>query len=165
MSARLPVPIEFQLPEGWSAADPEQADASGVAFAALHPELDDGFAANITIDGEYRPDEAPLAEIADGSVQRMREIADSVAVANRKEIGSADAPGLTQTMTFAAEAGGVRRALVQIQVYLAMLDVHDPAKRAVIRLALTATPAQLDNVLGDFRQFVETVRPDTGRTS
>lgn len=46
-----------------------------------------------------------------------------------------------------------------------MLDVHDPAKRAVIRLALTATPAQIENVLGDFRQFVETVRPDTGRKS
>ncbi|MFI2458242.1 hypothetical protein [Streptomyces sp. NPDC019539] len=136
-----------------------------MAFVALHPQPDAGFTANITIDGEYRPDAATLAEIADHSVQRMREVAESVVVSNRKEVGSPDAPGLTQKLTFSAVAGGVPRALVQLQVYLSRLHVRDPRKRAVIRLALTATQEQSAAVLGDFQEFVRTVRPDTGGVS
>ncbi|MGV4988085.1 hypothetical protein ACVB8X_28460 [Streptomyces sp. NRAIS4] len=43
-----------------------------------------------------------------------------------------------------------------------MVDVEDPHKRALIRLALTATAAQHDAVVQDFQEFVRTVRPDTG---
>jgi len=162
MPTTLPVPIEFRLPEGWSAVPPDQAGAPDVAFVALHPHPEAGFAANITIDGEYRPDAAPLTAIADESVQRMREVAESVAVSDRREIGPSGAPGLTQRLPFSAVAGGVRRDLVQSQVYLAMLNVGDPRKRSVIRLTLTATAAQHDTVLGDFQDFVRTVRPETG---
>ncbi|GAA2101896.1 hypothetical protein GCM10009801_75530 [Streptomyces albiaxialis] len=165
MPTTLPVPVVFRLPEGWSPADPDKVGAPGVAFAALYPELDDGFRASITIDGEYRPDVASLAEIADESVQRMRELADSVEVVDRAEVGSPDAPGLTQVMRFSAQAGGARRDLVQVQAYLAMLDVNTPNKRAVIRVALTATAAQTDAVIGDFQEFLGTVRPDTGAES
>ncbi|WP_199844294.1 hypothetical protein [Streptomyces sp. RTd22] len=122
------------------------------------------FDPHITIDGEFRPDASALAEIADESVQRMREIAESLWVTGRDEIGSVDAPGLTQELALSAVAGGVRRDLVQSQVYLSMLDVDDPSKRSVIRLALTATADQFDSVLEDFREFVCTVRPET-RTS
>ncbi|KIF78980.1 hypothetical protein QR77_19110 [Streptomyces sp. 150FB] len=163
MPATLPVPIEFRLPEGWlPAALPEDADAPGVAFAAVHPRPDDGFAANITIDGEYRPDAATLPELADESVERLREAAESAVVTDRREVGAADAPALTQRLVFAAAVAGARRDLVQSQVYLSMRDVADPHKRAVIRLALTATAAQHDEVLGEFQDFVRTVRPETG---
>ncbi|MFE9839113.1 hypothetical protein ACFYP4_28850 [Streptomyces sp. NPDC005551] len=74
---------------------------------------------------------------------------------------SADAPALTQRLTFTVVIDGVRRDLVQSQVYLFLSDVEDPEKRAVIRLVLTATAAQHDAVLGDFQYFVRTVRPDT----
>lgn len=37
MPAELPVPIEFRLPEGWLPAKPNEVDAEGVAFAAVHP--------------------------------------------------------------------------------------------------------------------------------
>jgi hypothetical protein len=47
-------------------------------------------------------------------------------------------------------------------VYLSLTDVVDPHKRAVVRLALTATAAQHDAVLADFQEFLRTVRPDTG---
>lgn len=162
MPATLPVPIEFRLPEGWlPAALPEGADAPGVAFAAVHPHPDDGFAANITIDGEYRPDDATLPELADESVGRLREAAESVVVTDRREVGSADAPALTQRLIFTAVVSGARRDLVQSQVHLSMPDVTDPRKRAVIRLALTATAAQHDEVLGEFQDFVRTVRPET----
>ncbi|GHD51083.1 hypothetical protein GCM10010317_031320 [Streptomyces mirabilis] len=45
------------------------------------------------------------------------------------------------------------------------LDATDPRKPSVIRLALTATASQHPAVLGDFRDFVHRVRPDTGADS
>lgn len=165
MPTTLPVPIEFELPEGWRAAPPDEVGAPGAAFVALHPQPDAGFTANITIDGEYRPDAAALPEIAHESVERLRQAGTSVEVTGRREVGSADAPGLTQTLSVAAVVGGVPRDLIQSQVYLSMLDVADPGKRAVIRLVLTATASQHPDVLDDFQDFVRTVRPDTGAAS
>lgn len=46
-----------------------------------------------------------------------------------------------------------------------MLDVNNPDKRAVIRLILTVTASQHRDVVEDFRDFVRTVRPDSGATS
>ncbi|NUK05299.1 hypothetical protein [Streptomyces lunaelactis] len=161
MPTSLPVPIEFRLPPEWLPASPEGFDASDVSFAAVHPRPDAGFTANITIDGEFRPDAATLAELADESVERLREVAGEVVVANRHEVGSADDPALTQQLTFSVVVGGTRRDLVQSQVYLSMSDIEDPHRRAVIRLSLTATAAQHDSVRGDFQDFVRTVRPDT----
>lgn len=54
---------------------------------------------------------------------------------------------------------------MQSQVYLSLLDVTDPSKRAVIRLILTVTASQHLAVLEDFRDFVRTVRPDTEAAS
>lgn len=59
-------------------------------------------------------------------------------------------------------ASDVGRCWDGAQVYLSMLDVADPRKRSVIRLVLTATASQHPTVLDDFRDFVRTVRPDTG---
>ncbi|MFE1860811.1 hypothetical protein [Streptomyces anandii] len=156
------MPIEFRLPEGWLPARPDEFDAAGVAFAAVHPQPDAGFAANITIDGEVPPDASSLGDLADESVERLRKVAETVVVAHRRKVGSADAPALTQRLTFSTVAHGRRRDLVQSQVYLCLLDVEDPRKRAVIRLALTATAPQHDAVLEEFQAFVRTVRPDTG---
>ncbi|MEV0491718.1 hypothetical protein [Streptomyces atratus] len=165
MATTLPVPIAFELPDGWRATPPDAVGAQGAAFVALHPQPDTGFTANITIDGDFRSDAATLPEIADESVEHLRQGAASVEVAERREVGSADAPGLTQTLTISAVAGGVLRDLVQSQVYLSMLDVADPRRRAVIRLILTVTASQHPAVLEDFRDFVRTVRPDIGATS
>ncbi|MFJ6758861.1 hypothetical protein ACIQNK_28055 [Streptomyces sp. NPDC091273] len=166
MPTTLPVPIEFRLPEGWRLAAPPDGGASDVAFAAVHPQADAGFSANITIDGGFLKDPVTLVEVADASVERLREVAESVLVVHRHEAGSADAPALTQRLNFSAAAdataGDARRNLVQSQVYLAVLDTEDPHRRAMIRLALTATEAQHDGVLGEFQDFVRTVRPDTG---
>ncbi|WLW51824.1 hypothetical protein [Streptomyces sp. YU58] len=165
MTTTLPVPIQFKLPAGWRAAPPDAAGAPGAAFVARYPQPDAGFTANIAIDGEYRPDETPLSEIADGSVERLALAVTAVEVTSRREIGSEDAPGFTQTLAISAVVGGVSRDLVQSQVYLSMLDIIDPRKRAVIRLVLTTTVSQYPSVLGDFQDFVRTVRPDTGVAS
>ncbi|MFJ8867981.1 hypothetical protein ACIRD6_19740 [Streptomyces sp. NPDC102473] len=164
MTTTLPVPIAFELPEGWRATPPDGVGAPGAAFVALHPQPDAGFTANITVDGSFRPDPATLPEIADESVEHLRASAASVEIIERREVGSAEAPGLTQTLAVAAVAGGAPRDLIQSQVYLSMLDVADPGRRAVIRLVLTVTAGQHPAVLEDFRDFVRTVRPDTGAT-
>jgi len=163
MPATLPIPIEFRLPEGWLPARPEGFEAVDVAFAAAHPQPDAGFAANIVIDGEIPPDTVTLADLASESVERLREVvAEPILVAYRREVGSAVAPALTQRLAFSAlVADGTRRELVQSQVYLSLSDVDDPHKHVVIRLVLTATAAQHDAVLGEFQDFVRTVRPDT----
>ncbi|WP_030843699.1 hypothetical protein [Streptomyces sp. NRRL F-4474] len=163
MPTTLPVPIEFRLPEGWLLAAPPDGGASDVAFAAVHPQADAGFSANITIDGGFLKDSVTLVEVADASLERLREIAASVVVVHRHEVGSADAPALTQRLSFSAVAGDARRNLVQSQVYLAIPDTEDPYRRAMIRLALTATAtaAQHDSVMGEFQDFVRTVRPDS----
>ncbi|MEV0094781.1 hypothetical protein [Streptomyces sp. NPDC050738] len=160
MPTTLPVPIEFELPDGWSPAPPDEVGAPGSAFVALHPHPDAGFTANITIDGEYRPDAATLPEIGIASVERLRTAGAAVEVEGRQEIGSAEAPGLTQQLRIAAVVAGARRDLLQSQVYLSMLDVADQRRRAVIRLVLTATASQHPAVLADFQDFVRTVRPD-----
>ncbi|GAA2640238.1 hypothetical protein [Streptomyces axinellae] len=165
MPTALPLPLEFRLPDSWRPAPPDSVGAPGVAFVAVHAESDAGFTANISIDGEYRPDDALLADLADASVQRMQEVAESVRVTDRSEVGSADAPGLAQTMAFSALTGDSRRDLLQSQVYLSMLDTGDPRKRAVIRLTLTATALQHASVAEDFRELVRSVRPETGAAS
>ncbi len=44
-----------------------------------------------------------------------------------------------------------------------MTDIAEPHRRAVIRLALTAaTGSRHDAVMGEFQDFVRTVRPGTG---
>ncbi|WP_330300390.1 hypothetical protein [Streptomyces sp. NBC_00503] len=162
MPATLPVPIEFRLPDGWLPAKPNGLDDEAVAFAAVHPRPDAGFAANITIDGRLLAEAETLAGVADESVERLRSVGDPELEAQRREVGSADAPALAQRVSLSAVVGGVRRDLVQSQVYLCLQDIVDPHKRAVIRLALTATEAQHDAVLSEFQEFVRTVRPDTG---
>ncbi|MFC7843474.1 hypothetical protein [Streptomyces sp. NPDC057382] len=162
MPVKLPVPIEFRLPEGWlPAAPPDGVDVPGVAFAAVHPHPDHGFTANITVAGEVPQESAPLTELADASAQRLREAVERVVVTGRREVGSAEAPALAQRLTFSGVVGGTRHDLVQSQVFVAFSDVLNPLRRAVIQLVLTATADQHNEVLADFQEFVRTVRPDT----
>lgn len=160
MATALPIPIEFRMPDDWRPAAPDEA---GAAFVALIPDGSGpgAFTANVTIDGEIPPISATLTTLADRSVEIMRELATEVTVLDRADVGSATAAALTQTIRLTAEVDGADRELVQAQVYLSMQDTHDPTKRAVIRLMLTATAAQARAVMPDFQWFVSTVRPES----
>ncbi|MFG2555250.1 hypothetical protein [Streptomyces sp. NPDC048581] len=158
MATTLPVKIEFSLPEGWQPASPDEMGAPEVAFVALHPESRDGFTANITIAGKMRDDLADLVTLAEESVQRLSE-AGAVRVAKRHEVGTPEAPVLTQTLRLSSRLRGLPLELVQSQVYVTMQDVHDPAKRAVLEFMLTAKLSQLDAVQDDFKEFVRSIRP------
>jgi hypothetical protein len=162
VATTLPAPIEFRLPEGWRPAPPDEVGAPGAAFVGLHPDPDNGFTANITVDGEGYTEAAVLPELADASIRTLRETGAEVSLADRSEVGSGDAPGLTQTLSVRAVVNGAPRDLVQSQVYLSMVDTEDRGRGVVIRLVLTASAEQYAAVLPDFQYFVWTVRPDTG---
>ncbi|WP_031478159.1 hypothetical protein [Streptomyces bicolor] len=158
MATTLPVKIEFSLPEGWQPASPDEMGAPEVAFVALHPESRDGFTANITIAGKMRNDLADLVTLADESVQRLSQ-GTTVRVAKRHQVGTPEAPVLTQTLRLSGRLRGLPVELVQSQVYVTMQDVHDPAKRAVLEFTLTSKLSQLDAVQEDFKEFVRSIRP------
>ena len=161
MATTLPVPIQFELPDGWVAAPPDEIGAPGAAFVALHPDAQPtGFTTNITIGGELRPDQASLADIADESIENLAAAATAATLDSRNEFGDADAPGLTQLVRIRERIGEVERDLAQCQVYLSMSDVDDARKRVVLQLALTATEERLSEVVGDFQRFVASVRPE-----
>lgn len=159
MVTELPVRIEFELPEGWQAAHPDEAGAPGAAFVALHPASANGFTPNLTIAGQFRDPGLSMDAIADESVRRLEEAAGSVRVRRRVAVGSDEAPGVTQVLDIEVGAG---QQLVQCQVYVSLRDVDDPDRRAVLELVLTCTPGQLEDVFEDFQQFVRTVRPAPG---
>jgi hypothetical protein len=161
MAATLPVPIQFELPRGWVAAPPDELGAPDAAFLALHPDdPPSGFTANITIGGAVRTDRATLADIADESVEALAANTTAATLETRSQFGEPGAPGLSQLVRIREQVGGAERALAQCQVYISMSDVDDETRRVVLQLALTATEAQLDDVLGDFQRFVASVRPE-----
>jgi hypothetical protein len=160
MPTTLPIPLEFRLPEGWLPAHPARIEAEDVAFAAVHPRPDAGFAANITIDGGLPLDGVTLVQLAEASLEQLRQGTESVVLADRREVGPEDAPALTQRLAFSAVINEAPRDFVQSQVYLSLVDTRDPHKRALIRLVLTATAAQHEAVLGDFQDFLHSVRPE-----
>jgi hypothetical protein len=130
MATVLPVPIEFELPEGWNAAPPDEVGAEAAAFVALHPDTRKaGFTPNITISGVLQPDEKSLAEFADESVSRLAQAAQEVTVADRTDIDSPDAPGLTQIVLMRHVSGGTVPDLAQCPVYLSMPDLRDQSRR------------------------------------
>lgn len=162
MAAELPVPIQFRLPEGWQAADPDELGAGGTAFVAVHPGSQTAESlATITIDGGHRPDPATLTDIADESVRAIEQVARAVTVTQRTQLGSDEAPGLGQVLRFSTVVDDSPRELFQCQVYLSMLDTEEPDRRVVLRLVLTADQEQFTNLVDDFQGFVASVRPDT----
>ncbi|GAA3222546.1 hypothetical protein MTQ10_01315 [Streptomyces sp. XM83C] len=160
MPATLPTPIEFRMPQGWLPARPGEVENAPVAFAAVHPHPDNGFAANITIDGDMQMVTVALSDLADAAVERLREVAESVTVVGRRDVATAGAPSLIQRLAFTAAVHGVRRDLAQTQVYLSVPDARDARRRAVIRLVLTASAAQHDEVLGEFQDIIRSIRLD-----
>lgn len=164
MTTTLPIEISFSLPDGWQAAPPDEVGAPGAAFVALHPASVDGFTANITIAGRTRNDSASLWQIADESVRRLEQ-AGPVEVMKKREVGTpvvpglTDSPGVIQNVRLSTTLRGEPLELLQSQVYLALEDVKNSAKRVVLEFALTAKPSQLDQVIEDYQAFIRTVRP------
>lgn len=159
MATELPVRINFQLPDGWHAAPPDEVGAPGVAFVAIHPASHKGFTANLTVAGQIREPELPMHAIADESLHRVQQSLPHAAVLQRDQIGTDSTPGIVQKLELVTTVENESLTLLQCQVYVSMHDVNDPSTRAVVELALTCTPNQLDDVFDDFQTFVQSIRP------
>jgi hypothetical protein len=161
MATTIPVPIEFSLPDGWLSAPPDEVGSPHVAFVALRPPASNGFTPNITISGDIRGD-VPLGVVADEALANAeREVGSgNVKLGNRTEAGTPANPGLTQALRMRISLNGHPQDVAQLQVFLGMQDVRDPRSKAVLRIVLTATPDRFEQVIGDFQQFISTIRPE-----
>ncbi|MBB3663501.1 MULTISPECIES: hypothetical protein [Prauserella salsuginis group] len=160
MATQLPVPLELELPEGWTSAPPDEVDAPGAAFVALHLPSADGFTANITVSGSMRSGDDVLEETADESLERLGSAtAGAAELRQRQGLGSADAPGLMQLVDLTTTIDNQPLKLIQFQVYLLLRDVSDPEKQVVVEVMLTCKESQFDTVLPDFQTFVSNISP------
>ncbi|NKQ56469.1 DUF1795 domain-containing protein [Amycolatopsis sp. K13G38] len=160
MVATIPVPIQFSLPEGWRSVPPDRVDAGEAAFVALRPPGVKGFTPNITIAGKLHDAAEPLAKLADEAVERLRRGAPDAEIGKRKESGSEANPGLTQTVRMTLLLNNQPEHLVQLQVFLGMRDTRDPSRNAVLEIVLSALAEQFQDVVGDFQQFVSSIKPE-----
>ncbi|MET0236676.1 MAG: hypothetical protein ABW224_18650 [Kibdelosporangium sp.] len=159
MATTIPVPIMFSLPDGWISAPPDEVGSPSAAFVALRPPARNGFTPNITISGEIRGD-LPLSRIADEAVANLRRQVGAVKLGRRSEVGSPDNPGLTQAVRMRLTLDGRPQDVAQLQVFLSMQDVSDSRRQAVLHIVLSATPDRFEQVIGEFQQFVSTIRPE-----
>lgn len=140
--------LTYTPPPGWRPVDPASVGAHDADAVLLHDASRTDFTANIT--ATVVPDDGwSIVDIADASVERLRHAFDHVVLLRRLDIdGDSDAGGVAQVIRLR----GAGRDLVQTQVHL-------PLPGIVVHLVLTATPDQLDEVVGDFQRFVATIRP------
>jgi hypothetical protein len=158
MTTELPIAVEFRLPEGWEPV-PVGENATGSMFTALHVSTaNSGFAANITVDGEFRPDVTALSQVAEESVVKLLANSPDTTIARREEIGSSEQPGMVQDLSFSAEINGVTWEVVQSQVYFSVMNADDARKRTVLCAALTSTEEQFPLLVEDFGGFLSTLR-------
>ncbi|RZQ60947.1 hypothetical protein [Amycolatopsis suaedae] len=161
--AELPIPISFRLPEGWHPVSPDDVGSPGAAFVALNvATVGSGFTANITLEGEYRPDDATLTQLADASLRQIAEGTTACRLLDREEVGGPDAPGLTQFVGMTATVNDTEQQVIQAEFYLSLHDVDDPRERVVLRTVLTATEAQFPELVDDYQSFVGSLEPDGG---
>lgn len=162
MATTIPVPIEFSLPEGWRSVPPDDVGATEAAFVALRPPASEGFTPNITISGELRDDGASVQQVADEALTKLQGTVRNVQVGRRNQVGSAANPGFTQAVRMSVDLHGRAQEVVQFQVFVAMRDVREHNRNAVLHLVLSSTPNQFPDVIDDFHQFVATVKPEQG---
>lgn len=156
----LPVPIEFELPgPEWEPVPPESLGVTNASFLAVRRGVDGEYTPTISISGDLRPDDATLDEIAEESLQLLRVQAEDVELVKRSDIGSAEAPAVTQLISATVSLEGRRLALRQAQVLVSFLDTKEPSKRAVVVFSCTTTDTQFDTVGREFQAMVASVRP------
>lgn len=161
MPATLPVPIDFQLPnESWRPVDPEAYGVRNAAFLAMRESPAGDFTPTVSIGGDMRLDPATLVEIADESVALLRREARDVELVKRREVGTPDAPGVTQLLGATVDAEGRTWDVQQVQALLEWPDVDDPARRCVIVVTLTAAYGQAERLLPEFEAMLGSVRPN-----
>jgi hypothetical protein len=160
MTTTLPVPIRFELPgPEWHPTQPESVGVRNAAFLAVRDPLGStSYRPTLTISGDWRNDDASIDQIADESVVKVQEEAGNARLVQRTEVGSEEAPAVTQLISARATIEGVDYDLRQVQAVAGYLDVEDPTRRIVVIYTLSCTADQLEVAGREFQTFMATVR-------
>jgi hypothetical protein len=144
------LPLDFVIPDGWTAVDPGE---SGAVFVAVHDAPAGEFVPNITVSVQQRPDEASIDDIAAEAVERLARTTAGLDVLSRRDVGVPAAPGVTQLLRLRTGEG---TELIQTQVHLTVPGAT-PEQRLVLELACTAAPATARALSPGFQRFVGSV--------
>ncbi|MGC0251684.1 hypothetical protein [Pseudactinotalea sp. Z1748] len=168
MTTALPIPIEFDLPTGWSAVSPEEVGATPLAHVALHDRAQGRFRANITIAGGLRADSqagqagpagpAELEELGEAAFARLAQGAGATMV-QRRAISPHGAPGLAQVVQVSTAIEGGPIDLTQGQAYLHLTDPQEPGRQMMVEIVLTCLAEDSGELLPQFEELVASVRP------
>jgi hypothetical protein len=168
VSKTLPLPIRFELPgPEWQPVEPESVGVSNAAFlAARQPLGSSTYRPTITISGDWRNDDADLEQIADESVVKVQQEAGHARLADRRSVGTDDAPAVVQVISAAATIRGQLHDLRQLQTVAAYVDAEDHTRRIVVLYTLSCTADQLETAGHEYQQFMATVEvvPDDEAT-
>lgn len=163
MSAELPVPVSFRLPDpAWEPVDPASLGVTNAAFLAVRREhVGTGYAPTLTLSGDLVADGTPLEGLADDAVDVLAAQADGAELVKRREYGSEDAPGLLQQLDCRIRTDDGALDVRQLQALLDMRDTSDgaePPRRFVLKVVLSTTFAQHETYLPEFQEFLRTLR-------
>lgn len=160
MSTTLPLPIRFELPgTEWQPVEPETVGVSNAAFlAARQPLGSSSYRPTITISGDWRNDDANLEQIADESVVKVQQEAGQARLADRRNVGTDEAPAIVQVISATATVEGRLLDLRQLQTVAAYVDADDHSRRIVVLYTLSCTADQFEAAGHEYQQFMATVR-------
>ncbi|WP_410643065.1 hypothetical protein [Amycolatopsis sp. lyj-346] len=146
----MTLPLDFVIPDGWTAVDP---GGSGAVFGAVHPVPGEEFTPNITVGVQQRPDDATIDAVAAEAVERLSRTLAGLDVLSRRDVGDAAAPAVMQLLRLRTGEG---TELIQTQVHLTVPGAG-PEDRLVLELACTAAPAAARRLAPGFQRFVASV--------
>ncbi len=153
------LPLDFVIPDGWTAVDPGD---SGAVFVAVHDAPAGEFVPNITVSVQQRPDAKSIDDIAAEAVERLSLTSAGLDVLSHRDVGAPAAPGVMQLLRLRTGEG---TELIQTQVHLTVPGAT-PEQRLVLELACTAAPATARALSPGFQRFVGSVhvRQHEGKT-
>ena len=143
----MTLPLDFVIPDGWTAVAPGD---SGAVFVAVHDAAPGEFVPNITVSVQQRPDDATIDAVAAEAVERLSRTLSGLDVLSRRDVGDAAAPAVMQLLRLRTGEG---TELIQTQVHLTVPGAT-PAERLVLELACTAAPATARRLSPGFQRFV-----------
>lgn len=162
----FPVPLAFRLPgDRWAPVPPASLDVANAHFLAVRRGTAGGYTPTISISGDYRQDGSALPTVADESLVALGLEASGVVLLERREVGSEEAPGISQLLGGTISVEDRDLDVRQCQVLLDLRDAEEPRRRAVAVLTMTCLREQLAPLLEEFQRFVASVRPAAGAAS
>ncbi|EIE97979.1 hypothetical protein SacglDRAFT_01044 [Saccharomonospora glauca K62] len=148
----LPVPVGFDLPDGWQEVPPEEFGAAGAALTAIYPELSGGgLTPTIVVTGTVVDKGISLTKVAERAFEELRTTRNAeveVEESDMREEGEISA--LTQVLNVSLPQGKIK----QMYVCLTMPNAEDPERAALLEFSLTTLPQDFPKVVDDFREFV-----------